>query len=391
MTPAAERPRAAAQGPHTAGGGRHTHTASGGRHTHTAFGLQLDIDPRIAIAGLARAGAAKAVTGAEAAAPTAVAAETTASGTAAAASPPTRIRLDPAELRRRWAAIATTPVRVREVAFEGRPLRTIDFAQDAGYLLWNRDHGRVLISADGRELLCESDAGNAQWTAIVAAQALPLAATLRGLEVLHASGVVVGGKAVLISGAAGAGKSSLAAALMRAGGLLLSDDAVALELREGAGGAAGVTGVARPKSAAGARSAERTLVAHAGSLALQLRAPEDERLSASERAALGDAAGTAEDKQRYVSVTAPPPAPLGGLFLLERSAAQPALERVEAVSPFALLASTFNLSVRTPQRLRRQLDVVAAIAQAGLVYRLRVQPGVDATALAALVREHMEL
>src|SRR5262249_11919219 len=117
-------------------------------------------------------------------------------------------------------------------------------------LLWNRDHGRVLISSDGRELLCEPDSANEQWASIVVAQALPLAATLRGLEVLHASGVVLDGRAVLITGAAGAGKSSLAAALMRAGGLLLSDDAVALELHDGA------------------------LMAHAGSLALQLRAAE---------------------------------------------------------------------------------------------------------------------
>jgi hypothetical protein len=157
----------------------------------------------------------------------------------------------------------------------------------------------------------------------------------------------------------------LAAALLRAGGLLLSDDAVALTLRDG------------------------ELVAHAGSLALQLRAADDERLIPVERDALGRAAGVVEGKRCYVSAGAPAPAPFGGLFLLERSAEQPAIERLEAISPFALLASTFNLSVRTPQRLRRQLDVVAALAASGLVYRLRVQPGVDATALAALVREHL--
>jgi hypothetical protein len=364
MTPGADGPRAAEgqRHTHTAGANRHAHAAdagrqehaagagrhtdTAGRHTHTAFGLELELDPRIPLAGLAPAATDSAT---------------------AAASPPTRVLLAPAELQRRWAARDATPTRVREVTFEDRPLRTIDFAEPAGYLLWNRDHGRVLISGDGRELLCEPDPANAQWAAIVVAQALPLAATLRGLEVLHASGVVLDGTALLITGAAGAGKSSLAAALMRMGGLLLSDDAVALQLHDGA------------------------LMAHAGSLALQLRAAENERLSTPERAALGAPAGTAEDKQRYVSAAAPPPAPLGGLFLLERSAEQPAVERLGAVSPFALLASTFNLSVRTPERLRRQLDVVAAIAGGGLVHRLRVQPGVDATALAGLVREQAEL
>ena len=46
------------------------------------------------------------------------------------------------------------------------------------------------------------------------------------------------------------------------------------------------------------------------------------------------------------------PAPFGGLFLLERATHGPPVERIEAVDPFALLASTFNLSVRTPERLR---------------------------------------
>lgn len=327
--------------------------AQGDRHTHTAFGLALELDPRISAPGLTPAVSQPATSPAPA------------PPQAAGATPPTRVLLDPGELQRRWAEIAGAPQRVREVEFGGASIRTVDFAQPAGYLLWNRDHGRVLISPDGRLLLCEPDPRNAEWAAIVTAQALPLAATLRGLEVLHASGVVLDGRAVLITGAAGAGKSSLAAALLRAGGLLLSDDAVALQPRDG------------------------TLLAHPGSLALQLRATEDRRLAATERAALGRAAGEVEGKRRYVSVDPPNPAPLGGLFLLERSAAQPAVQPLPDVSPFALLASTFNLSVRTPERLRRQLDVVTAIAAGGLVHRLRVQPDVDATKLAALVREYM--
>jgi hypothetical protein len=62
------------------------------------------------------------------------------------------------------------------------------------------------------------------------------------------------------------------------------------------------------------------------------------------------------------------------------------VERLAAVNPFELIGSTFNLSVRTPARLRRQLDVVSAITSAGLVYRLHVQPDVDATRLASTVQ-----
>jgi hypothetical protein len=342
--------------------------AGGDRQSHTAFGLELQLDPRIPLPELGRSAipelrpAGGATTTAAPAGGGLSAASPTGDGTAVA---PSRVRLDPEELGRRWQALAAAPLRTREVRTGERLVRTVDFAAPAGYLLWNQDHGRVLISADGRELLCEPDPANEQWAAIVSAQALPLAATLRGLEVMHASGVVVDGRAVLLTGAAGAGKSSLAAALVRGGGRLLSDDAVALAPSDG------------------------RLLAHAGSLALQLRAAEDEQLSTRERAALGRPAGVVEGKRRYVSAEAPPPAPLGAVFLLERSAAQPAVERLEAVSPFALLASTFNLSVRTPERLRRQLDVVATIAASGAVQRLRVQPGVDATALAAIVREHL--
>jgi hypothetical protein len=315
--------------------------AERGEHHHTAFGLALCIDPQISIPGFAQ------------------------SPGSAPTQPPSHIRLDADELHRRWEALTTRPVRVREIHLGETLLRSIDFAEPAGYLLWIRDFGRVLISPDGLELLCEPDPVNPEWATIVSAQALPLAATIRGMEVMHASGVVLGGRAVLLMGPAGAGKSSLAAALVRAGGRLLSDDVVALQLSEGA------------------------LVAHAGSVVLQLRAAEDERLSTEERAALGHPAGSVEGKQRYVSGEAPDAVPLGGVFLLERSAREPAVEQLGAVDPFELIASTFNLSVRTPARLRRQLDVVSAIASNGLTHRLRVQPGVDATGLAAIVQQRL--
>jgi hypothetical protein len=316
-----------------------SHTARG-EHRRTAFGLGLLIDPRIAIPGLGRS-------------------------PRPATPPPTRILLDPDELDRRWRGLPTEPVRTREIRYGGTLLRAVDFAEPAGYLLWARDHGRVLISPDGAELLCEPDTANADWASIVSAQALPLAATIRGLEVLHASGVVLNGRAVLFVGPSGVGKSSLAAALVRLGGRLLSDDAVALAQSDGG------------------------LIAHAGSMTLQLRAAEDERLSYDQRAVLGHPAGSIEGKRRYLSPGAPGPAPLGSVFLLERSARRPTVEALDAVSPFALLASTFNLSVRTAARLRRQLDVVSAIAAGGLVHRLRVQPDVDATLLAAIVQEHL--
>jgi hypothetical protein len=312
-----------------------------GEDHRTAFGIALTIDPRLSIPGLGQ------------------------SSGSLTAGPTSHIRLDDGELDRRWEALTTSPVRARELRYGETLLMSVDFAEPAGYLLWVRDLGRVLISPDGTELLCEPDPASEGWASIVAAQALPLAATIRGLEVFHASGVVLDGRALLFSGPPGAGKSSLAAALVRAGGQLLSDDAVALTLSEGA------------------------LTAYAGSVVLQLRDAEDQRLSADARAVLGRVESSAFGKQRYLSEGVPDPVPLGGLFLLERSADEPAIEQLAAVDPFALIASTFNLSVRTPARLLRQLDVVSAIASNSLAYRLRVQPGIDATRLASIVREQL--
>jgi hypothetical protein len=309
-------------------------------YRRTAFGLTLSIDRRIEIRGLGQ-------------------------GRGSVASPPTRVRLDDGTLDQRWRVTAAAAVRVREARLGETLLISVDFAEQVGYLLWVRDFGRVLISPDGVELLCEPDVASEDWACILPFQALPLAATIRGLEVLHASGVVLDGRALLIAGPPGAGKSSLAAALVRAGAQLLSDDSVALELGDGA------------------------LTAHAGSIVLQLRPAEDERLSADERAELGDPVNPVEGKRRYVRVSTPDPVPMGGLLLLERSHELPAVERLQAVNPFELLASTFNLSVRSPERLLRQLDVISRIASNGMAYRLRVQPNINASQLAAIIQEQL--
>lgn len=55
----------------------------------------------------------------------------------------------------------------------------------------------------------------------------------RGMLVLHASAADWGGRAVIVSGMPGAGKSSLAAALVAGGAALLSDDVVALDTLTG--------------------------------------------------------------------------------------------------------------------------------------------------------------
>jgi hypothetical protein len=251
---------------------------------------------------------------------------------------------------------------MRELRDGSEVLLSVDFAPPAGYLMSAPGCGRILISQDGAELLCDPEPDQQDWVALLAAQALPLASTLRGLELLHASGVVIGGRARLFTGPPGAGKSSLAAALVRQGGELIGDDAVALALHEG------------------------SLTVHPGPGLINLRPGEVQRLAADERVALGPPSSST-GRSTYAAPAAAP-APLAELFLLERSNAQPTIERIDAIDPFDLLACTFNLSVRTPARLTRQLDVVGVLAARTGVYRLRVQPGVDAGGLAAILDEH---
>lgn len=61
---------------------------------------------------------------------------------------------------------------------------------------------------------------------------LALALHQRGLLVLHASAIAVGGQSVIFMGDKGAGKSTTAGAMIRAGHLLLTDDVVALDLSD---------------------------------------------------------------------------------------------------------------------------------------------------------------
>jgi hypothetical protein len=56
---------------------------------------------------------------------------------------------------------------------------------------------------------------------------------LRGVTCLHASGIVVGNKALAVSGAAGAGKSTLAAAFAASGYPVLADDILPLKSEQG--------------------------------------------------------------------------------------------------------------------------------------------------------------
>ncbi|MGN6586626.1 MAG: HPr kinase/phosphorylase [Solirubrobacterales bacterium] len=227
------------------------------------------------------------------------------------------------------------------------------------YRIHGPAYGASVLAGDGTSVRgTPGEEGFAGWQRLLVAQVLPFAAVLQGLEVLHAGAVVLDGAGVAISGPSGAGKTSLALALVRRGAELLADDVVAVE-----------------------RAGDEVL-AHPGAPIAGIDHEEASRL----RAAGGDEGGSllAENGRERIARAdvAERPAPLQALFLLERrSEAQGAPRFEPADDPRQLLASTFNLLLASPERLAGLLDVCAQLARRR-VERISFGPDTDPDELA---------
>lgn len=120
--------------------------------------------------------------------------------------------------------------------------RILEHRRDDGAVAFTVDHspehyrfrlegfGRYLVSVDGTSIVCELGAADLDHLErFVLAHALPVAAVLRGYEVLHASAIATDGGAVAFAGASGAGKTHLATKLITRGGVFLTDDVLAVQ------------------------------------------------------------------------------------------------------------------------------------------------------------------
>jgi len=233
----------------------------------------------------------------------------------------------------------------------------IEAHQEAGFMLSGPRYGRHVLSPDGRRLRCvPGSAAEEDWQRFLVAQVLPFAAALHGLEVLHASAVAFGGRALALTGASGAGKTSLALAAQRLGAALIADDVLALERRE------------------------HELLAHPGTPVVGLAHAEAERLG---RALMNGRALGVNERERLIEVQlVGRPLPLRAVLFLDRrpdGPSEPCFRPLDGVG--ALLASTFNFVLDDPQRLVRLLDVCQC-ACAGTVRRVSVGPLVDPDRLA---------
>jgi hypothetical protein len=222
--------------------------------------------------------------------------------------------------------LAPAPEPLRVVA--GAPGRLmIQSYPSGGHLMSAPDVGRAVVEPGATRILAEPPQEDPwAWNRWVLGQVLPFTAGLRGRELLHAAAVLLAGRAVALVGPSGRGKSTLAAALVDAGGSFLADDVIALEARGG------------------------QILAHPGPGVLML------------------------DPPRFLAPAGPHPLAVVGL--LERGP-QTAVEELDGPDPMALLGNAYERVRRDPARLAGQLSLLAELARGARF--LRIQRGPDST------------
>jgi hypothetical protein len=248
----------------------------------------------------------------------------------------------------------------------GKPYLTIDHAEAIGYRVWAPYHGRHLVSVDGTSIVSAppSKAGW-WWQRLVLAQVLPIAASLQGLDLLHASAVVLNGRAVAITAEAGTGKTTLAAHLLDLDAELLADDVLAVE----PGG--------------------KELVAHPGAALVNVDPEQRAQLGARARDRLATELGKG-DKLYVVGELAARACPLAAVYFLRRDGHGADLRIEREDDARKLLGSSFVPYLDRPDYLVRHLEVCSRIADEVPVFTILAPRSLPADQVAAAVARHGE-
>jgi hypothetical protein len=199
------------------------------------------------------------------------------------------------------------------------------------------------LSAEGSELRCAAaDESEPTWQRVLLDTVLFSVSQLRGLELLHCSSVLLGGRLVSFVAHSGNGKSSLAGELVRRGATLFADDILAFE-QTGAGGI-----VAHPGPAL-MNVSTNPVGASADDLGTIIATIGDEHWTLVQRR--GEVAPMAPSAivllERHAGATrcSCVPVPASSLALLPHSVVLPGLEHDHAprFEAFASLAETISL------------------------------------------------
>jgi hypothetical protein len=251
---------------------------------------------------------------------------------------------------------------------DGEMTLSVHFHEEHGYQLTLPGVGSYRVSGDGLRVVCFPEPGVSDWwwQRALVNQVLPLAATVRGFEVLHAGAVALGGRAIAMVGHPGAGKSSTTLNMVLQGATFFTDDALAIVRRDG------------------------DLVAHPGAAVANFPRVEREMMK-DEAARLGEIVGGEDAFKSLLAIEREPDAlPLGALYFLRRGqpGTEARIEPLEEPDPTLLLGSTYVLSVRSNQRLANQLDLCAELAARVPIFDLLIPSSVPARVSASAVLDH---
>jgi len=211
----------------------------------------------------------------------------------------------------------------------------------------------VVIPDDGRRLIVlQRGPIQDSLARLLLCQGISFALPAHGREALHASAVEIDGRAVVIAGQSGRGKSTLATALCKAGGRLLSDDMACIRIDDLG------TPVVEPTS---------TRAWLADELAEQLTgAGSWQVMHRLHKVSVGD---------EHIDL-AENAVPLAGIFILGYRAGG-----VEISRPLELkaamsetLGALFNFAIRTASRMTTQFDVIMPVIEKVPVRTLRWDP-----------------
>jgi hypothetical protein len=259
--------------------------------------------------------------------------------------------------------LADRGVRVAERRDKSGELTRAIGQDEDGYGISVRGAGLYKLTSDGQQVTCAPPMAGAMsvWRDYLMGQVLPFAALLQGVEVFRASAVELDGAVLALAGGTGLGKSTLALNLHLGGARFVTDDVVAVELQGG------------------------EVVVQPGLASVKVRRAATDAVDFGQ---LGSPVSSSAEEVRYVLDAARTSLPLGTFCLLERSL-DGSLKMEEMSDPArALLASSFNFLVTTPERLAGHLGVCAAIASRARVVRVFVPERPDA-AIAAQLRSSL--
>lgn len=281
------------------------------------------------------------------------------------ASPETVTRVTqvaPATVDAAWCADAERLLEYRDPAPPGEISFTADRSSEH-YRFWARDFGRYLVAVDGSAVACERGAaGRDRQERFVLAHALPVAAILRGYEVLHVSAVSGDAGAAAFAGASGTGKTRLASRLVARGAAFLTDDVLAVE------------------------AADPEVLGHPGPAFMAIRR-DDAAMLAEIGGRLGAAAGST-DKVHVSPPRRGHTSALRAIYHLQWDDAF-SVSPLEGDELQRVLSLSFVPYLTTPQRLMRHL-AIAQLASAGVAqFRLRTPRAELADEMLATLEAHM--